>query len=210
MPKRLDSMTMLLAFSLTSCTAPSGGSLADVQLFIEDEVILAPASARLSAQNVVRGPDGAIWLNTGEPEPGLFRSTDQGRTWETLPVKLSNVPPGQHLGGFHAGPGRQSLAGPPGRPLPNCRRRVDQVHRQAGLLSPSPRTAAGPGRRRISTRAVLLPTPRRTPIRPSISPGATPISWNGPTGAPSSPSACATTIGRTTPRRIRHAPASAT
>ncbi len=102
MSRRLDSMIMLVALALAGCAPPAGGSLADVQLFIEDEVILAPASARLNAHNVVRGPDGAIWLNTGEPDPGLFRSTDQGRTWETIAVKLSDVPPGQHLGGFHA------------------------------------------------------------------------------------------------------------
>ena len=102
MSRRLNFMVVLFASGLAGCAAPAGGSLADVQLFIEDEVILAPASARLNAQNVVRGPDGAIWLNTGETEPGLFRSTDEGRTWETLPVKLSDVPPGQHLAGFHA------------------------------------------------------------------------------------------------------------
>ncbi len=209
MPKRLDSMTMLLAFSLTSCTAPSGGSLADVQLFIEDEVILAPASARLSAQNVVRGPDGAIWLNTGEPEPGLFRSTDQGRTWETLPVKLSNVPPGQHLGGFHAARDGSLWLVHQAAPYRIVDGKSIKSTDRRGFF-PSRRTAAGTGRRRSLTRPVLLPTPRRTPIRPSISPGATPISWNGPTGAPSSPSACATTIGRTTPRRIRRAPVSVT
>ena len=101
MTRRLDSMIMLLAFALTGCAVPEGGSLADVQLFIEDEVILAPASADLDAYNVVRGPEGAIWLNTGEPKPGLFRSTDQGRTWETAPVELPQAPPGQHTAGFH-------------------------------------------------------------------------------------------------------------
>ena len=102
MSRRFGSMIMLLAFSLTSYAAAVGGNLADIQLFIEDEVILAPASADLDAYNVVRGPEGAIWLNTGETKPGLFRSTDQGRTWETVPVELSQAPPGQHLAGFHA------------------------------------------------------------------------------------------------------------
>jgi hypothetical protein len=94
-------MIALFVFSLAAVPVWAGGSLADIQLFIEDEVILAPASADLDAYNVVRGPDGAIWLNTGEPKPGLFRSKDQGRTWETVPVELSQAPPGQHLAGFH-------------------------------------------------------------------------------------------------------------
>ena len=101
MPKRTDSVIIWFVFSLTAVTAWAGGSLAEIRLFIEDEVILAPASADLDAYNVVRGPDGAIWLNTGEPKPGLFRSKDQGRTWETVPVELSQAPPGQHLAGFH-------------------------------------------------------------------------------------------------------------
>ena len=102
MPIRTDSVIIWFVFSLTAVTAWAGGSLADIQLFIEDEVILAPASADLDAYNVVRGPDGAIWLNTGEPKPGLFRSKDQGRTWETVPVELPQAPPGQHTAGFHA------------------------------------------------------------------------------------------------------------
>ena len=102
MPKRIDSVITYFVFSLAAVPVWAGGSLADIQLFIEDEVILAPASAGLHAYNVVRGPEGAIWLNTGEPEPGLFRSKDQGRTWETVPVELHQAPPGQHLAGFHA------------------------------------------------------------------------------------------------------------
>ena len=101
MPKRIESVITLFVFSLAAVPVWAGGSLADIQLFIEDEVILAPASADLDAYNVVRGPDGAIWLNTGEPKPGLFRSKDQGRTWETIPVELPQAPPGQHLAGFH-------------------------------------------------------------------------------------------------------------
>ena len=102
MPKRIDPVIKLFVFFLSAVTAPAAGNLADIQLFIEDEVILAPASADLDAYNVVRGPEGAIWLNTGEPKPGLFRSKDQGRTWETVPVELHQAPPGQHLAGFHA------------------------------------------------------------------------------------------------------------
>ena len=102
MPKRIDWVITYFVFSLAAVPVWAGGNLADIQLFIEDEVILAPASADLDAYNVVRGPEGAIWLNTGETKPGLFRSTDQGRTWETVPVELSQAPPGQHLAGFHA------------------------------------------------------------------------------------------------------------
>ena len=101
MPKRIESVITLFVFSLATVTAWSGGSPADIRLFIEDEVILAPASADLDAYNVVRGPEGAIWLNTGETKPGLFRSMDQGRTWETVPVELPQAPPGQHTAGFH-------------------------------------------------------------------------------------------------------------
>ena len=209
MRRRLDFMTMLLAFILAGCASPAGGSLADVQLFIEDEVILAPASARLNAQNVVRGPDGAIWLNTGEPATGLFRSMDQGRTWETLPVKLSDVPPGQHLGGFHAARDGSLWLVHQAAPY----RIVDGESIKStdlrGFFSIS--TDGGQTwETQELDQARFAPDPEADPYTSLEIAWCHPTSWKGPTGAPSSPSACVTTTGRTTPRRIRHAPVSAT
>ncbi len=77
------------------------GNLADVELVLDDEVIIAQASAKLRAHNLVWGPKGEIWINTGETEPGLLRSEDQGKTWESVFVNLPSVPLGQHLAGFH-------------------------------------------------------------------------------------------------------------
>ena len=210
MPKQINSMIALFVFSLAAVPVWAGGSLADIQLFIEDEVILAPASADLDAYNVVRGPDGAIWLNTGEPKPGLFRSKDQGRTWETVPVELSQAPPGQHLAGFHvARDGSLWLLhqAPPrhtsdGKSIEYMDRRV--------FFSKST-----DGGRTWETREIdygrFAPDPEADPYTYPWRPrGVTPTSWSGPTGPPSFPSACATPIGTTGIRRIRRAPASAT
>ncbi len=91
----------VLILGLISGDTPAQGSLADVELVVDDEVIIAPASAKLSGYNLVRGPKGTIWINTGKTEPGLLRSEDQGKTWEAVSVDLPTVPPGQHLAGFH-------------------------------------------------------------------------------------------------------------
>ncbi len=91
----------VLILGLISGDIPAKGNLADVELVIDDEVIIAPASAKLRAHNLVRGPKGTIWINTGKTEPGLLRSADQGKTWEAVSVNLPVVPPGQHLAGFH-------------------------------------------------------------------------------------------------------------
>ena len=100
MLKRLYPIFVLVSGLITSDVAAKG-NLADVELVIDDEVMIAPASAKLRAHNLVRGPKGTIWINTGKMEPGLLRSADQGKTWEEVPVNLPTVPPGQHLAGFH-------------------------------------------------------------------------------------------------------------
>ena len=99
MSKPLHLLMTVLMSSVTAAAAEP--NVADVELVIDDEVIMAPASARLTPYNMVRGPDGAIWVNTGETDPGLFKSTDQGKTWKTVPVHLKGVPAGQYLAGFH-------------------------------------------------------------------------------------------------------------
>ncbi len=99
MLKRFCTIFVLISGLITGIAAK--GHRADVELVIDDEVIIAPAGAKLSAQNLVRGPKGTIWINTGNTEPGLLRSADQGKTWEAVSVKLPTVPAGQHLAGFH-------------------------------------------------------------------------------------------------------------
>ena len=98
--KRLCTI-LVLVWGLTLGGIAAKANLSDVELVIDDEVIIAPASAKLSAQNLVRAANGTIWINTGKTEPGLLRSADQGATWKTVSVNLPAVPPGQHLAGFY-------------------------------------------------------------------------------------------------------------
>ena len=77
------------------------GDLANVEVVIENEVIIAPASDNLRAFNMVRGPDGVIWINTGTTDPGLFKSIDEGRSWTSQLISLADVSSEQYVGGFY-------------------------------------------------------------------------------------------------------------
>ena len=121
---------LALALSLVAGDVLAAGNLAHIEVVIDEEVVIAPASARLTAYNLVRGPDGTIWLNTGTTDPGILKSVDKGRTWDPLPVRLPQVQSGQHLAGFHVtGDGRLWLVHqlPPrlvdGTPVPPSDRR---------------------------------------------------------------------------------------
>lgn len=74
----------------------------------------APAADDVRMPGMVRHVDGAILIQTRRF--GLFRSTDEGRTWQHLPVELPEAPPDQGLLGIGAtGDGRLWLLhqGPP-------------------------------------------------------------------------------------------------
>jgi len=70
-----------------------------VQVKIDQRVTVVPPGVLTRAMmSAVRHPDGAIWLNT-QTGP-LYKSTDEGRTWTPVAVKLRGVPPNQTLHGL--------------------------------------------------------------------------------------------------------------
>ncbi len=73
-----------------------------IRVVIEEdkEVTIAPAEANAVGQNMVLAPDGTIWLNTATTAPGLFKSTDQGETWTSVPVDLPDAEPNQYVAGL--------------------------------------------------------------------------------------------------------------
>ena len=73
-----------------------------VEIQIDNVITITPPTAEIvaGAQNLARHPDGSLWLNTSTTYPGLFRSSDRGQTWTSVPVNLPDVPSGQYLAGF--------------------------------------------------------------------------------------------------------------
>ncbi len=72
-----------------------------VKVKIDRREVVVPADAKLDRAmlGMVRAPDGTIWLNT-QTQQVLLKSTDEGRTWTTLPVKLPEAPPMQLFHGL--------------------------------------------------------------------------------------------------------------
>ena len=82
----------------------------EIDLRVDEQVVIAPAAEGRAANNATRHPDGSIWLNTTWFTPGLLRSGDGGRTWQTVPVSLSEIPPSQYVASlFATGAGRLCL-----------------------------------------------------------------------------------------------------
>ena len=73
----------------------------------EEEVTIAPSEADVRSNNMVRHPDGSIWINTNCTDPGLLKSDDQAASWYFVPIDLGlfTAPNGnsseQRIGGFH-------------------------------------------------------------------------------------------------------------
>ena len=83
-------MAMLVCVSwVFACGADP--DLSEVQLVVDTEVIIAPASMGLYSHNMVRGPDESIWINAQTTEPGLLKSTDNGETWTTVSVDTNVI-----------------------------------------------------------------------------------------------------------------------
>lgn len=72
----------------------------NLELVIDDEVIIAPASAEVSAANMVVDAEGSIWVNSTTTSPGLFKSTDGGKTWSTTAIHVPDAPGEQYVAGF--------------------------------------------------------------------------------------------------------------
>ena len=71
----------------------------NLELVLDEEVVIDP-SGQTFANNMVRGPDGTIWINSTTTHPGLFKSSDQGKTWSSVPIRLKDIKLPQHIPGF--------------------------------------------------------------------------------------------------------------
>ncbi len=71
----------------------------NLELVLDEEVVIDP-SGQAFANNMVRGPDGTIWINSTTTHPGLFKSSDQGKTWSSVPIRLQDIKLPQHIPGF--------------------------------------------------------------------------------------------------------------
>jgi len=91
--------TFMLGMLLCLSWAAKVGFCADdhrVEVKVDKKVIIAPAPAEGSKargmMSMVRHPDGSIYLNM---QNVLFQSADNGQTWTTVPVKLTEAPADQ-------------------------------------------------------------------------------------------------------------------
>ncbi len=102
--RRTFRFPMLLAITLV-CSISSqgcgGGRLHydNLELVLDEEVIIDP-SGQAFANNMVKGPGGTIWINSTTTDPGLFQSSDQGKTWSSVPIRLQDIKIPQHIAGF--------------------------------------------------------------------------------------------------------------
>jgi hypothetical protein len=94
---------LALGIWLVAAASARAAGREGVSIRIETDRVVAGADSGACSQNVVRAPDGALWLNSTTTRPGLFRSTDDGATWTTQPIELPGTPAGQYLAGLHAG-----------------------------------------------------------------------------------------------------------
>ena len=94
----------LMVFALACSLIPHGCGkdrlhYVDLELVLDEEVVIDP-SGQAFANNMVRGPDGTIWINSTTTHPGLFKSSDQGKTWSSVPIRLKDIKLPQHIPGF--------------------------------------------------------------------------------------------------------------
>ena len=102
--RRTNALAGLLAFALAcAILAPGCGGqplhYANLELVPDEEVVIDP-SGQASANNMVRGPDGTIWINSTTTHPGLFKSSDRGKTWSSVPIRLEDIETPQYVSGF--------------------------------------------------------------------------------------------------------------
>ena len=95
----LFTMTLYL---LAGCAAVAETSIEDhrVEVRIDERISIVPPIKETRAMlGMVRHPDGTIYLNT--QNQGLYKSTDNGKTWTASPVNFDpSVPTGQRLHGL--------------------------------------------------------------------------------------------------------------
>jgi hypothetical protein len=92
-----------LALCLLAAVPARAAGPESVAIRIEGDIVVAGADSGACSQNVARGPDGTLWLNSTTTRPGLFRSTDNGATWTPQAIDLPAAPPGQYIAGLLAG-----------------------------------------------------------------------------------------------------------
>ena len=83
---------LLVLFLVLSPFAVQGQNDHRCKIKIEKEMTIVPAAPDFgrAMMNMLRHPDGSIYLNT-QTQGSLYKSGDNGATWETIPVHLPAV-----------------------------------------------------------------------------------------------------------------------
>ncbi len=101
MSRRARFPVFLIAF--LCWTGPAPGANADgVEIVVETTMEILSRSPKAGMMNLVWHPDGSLWLHTqsGDLDKDLARSTDRGKTWNFVPIRLPDAPPNQFGSGI--------------------------------------------------------------------------------------------------------------
>ena len=88
---RVLSCVLCLVFALSSFSVQAENDHR-VEVEIEKEMTIVPAAPGFgrAMMNMLRHPDGSIYLNT-QTQGALYKSVDNGASWKTIPVDLTEV-----------------------------------------------------------------------------------------------------------------------